>query len=82
VPIETIVRRNPATIKCDSKLAVMIIDLETNPEKKGKAETEIPPITRKNRVLGIFLYKPPRSVNFDFPVAWITAPAAMNSKPL
>ena len=40
---------------CDSKLAAMIIDFETKPDKKGKAETEIPPMIVNNMVLGIFL---------------------------
>ena len=46
----------------------MIIDLLTNPLKKGKAEIAAAPMQQKMQLIGMDRYRPPSSVALDFPV--------------
>ena len=76
------VKINPTHKRCSLNPAEIIIDLVTNPEKKGKAEMAKPPIRVKAKAIGIFLYRPPRSVNLHLPVICRTAPQPINNRPL
>ena len=55
VPAEARVSKKPAQRICSWNPAATIIDLLTNPENRGKAEIDKPPIIVKINVLGIFL---------------------------
>ena len=48
--------------------AAMTMDLLTNPLNSGKAEMDAAPTVVSAAVMGMLLYKPPRSDPFIFPV--------------
>ncbi len=48
--------------KCSSATAEIVIDLLIKPLKRGNAEIEAVPIIQHSAVIGMVLYRPPRSL--------------------
>ncbi len=67
---------------CASTVEAIIIPLLTNPLNPGAPEIESAAMTKVIHVIGINFASPPMSVNFLFPVIYITDPIHIKSKAL
>ena len=81
-PAEAAMSASQTQSICCSAAEDEIIDLEMNPEVKGKLEMERAPMVPQIIVSGMVRNRPPRSVHFRFPVMYRTEPADISSSAL